>query len=133
MKSLAVLHNCIVLYYLLFTIFCYLLTKKIPCFPFRETTDTERKSKRKEYGIDFEDDYDYLQHLKPRAALSLEPIPDDTEVHVIEAKPNKNSEHVQVCLSMYSKGKPFYTSLPNVLMVHVYYWQLKCSVEKQPK
>ena len=52
--------------------------------------------RQKEYGIDFEDDYDYLQHLKPRAALGLEPIPDDTEIHIIKAKQNNKHEKIQV-------------------------------------
>ena len=65
-------------------------------FLFREETSKEKKMRQKEYGIDFEDDYDYLQHLKPRAALGLEPIPDDTEIHIIKAKQNNKQEKIQV-------------------------------------
>ena len=49
-------------------------------------SDNQRRNRDEEHqhGIFFDDDYDYLQHLKPRTNLSLEPLPDN--VTVIETK-----------------------------------------------
>ncbi|XP_028402641.1 protein LTV1 homolog [Dendronephthya gigantea] len=47
-------------------------------------TVEERKKEQRDYGVFYEDDYDYLQHLKPRTDTTLEPLPDN--VTVIEAK-----------------------------------------------
>ncbi|XP_073258108.1 protein LTV1 homolog [Porites lutea] len=50
------------------------------------SNDNQRRNKDEEHqhGIFFDDDYDYLQHLKPRTNLSLEPLPDN--VTVVETK-----------------------------------------------
>ena len=52
----------------------------------------QKKDEEKEHGIFFEDNYDYLQHIKPRTNLSLEPLPEN--VTVIEAK--KPTDHLEV-------------------------------------
>ena len=44
----------------------------------------ERKKEQEEYGVFYDDDYDYLQHLKPRTDTSLEPLP--SHITVVEAK-----------------------------------------------
>ncbi|KAJ7391114.1 Protein ltv1 [Desmophyllum pertusum] len=54
-------------------------------------TNDKRRMKEKEHGIFFEDNYDYLQHIKPRTNLSLEPLPEN--VTVIEAK--KPTDHLE--------------------------------------
>lgn len=43
-----------------------------------------KKEEEKQHGIFFDDDYDYLQHVKPRTNMSLEPLPE--HITVIEAK-----------------------------------------------
>ena len=50
----------------------------------RQGTVEERKKEQQEYGVFYDDDYDYLQHLKSRTDTSLEPLP--SNVTVIEAK-----------------------------------------------
>ena len=57
---------------------CYILILTI-----RGTVE-ERKKELRDFGVFYEDDYDYLQHLKPRTDTSLEPLPGN--VTVIEAK-----------------------------------------------
>lgn len=52
----------------------------------------KKKEEERQHGIFFDDDYNYLQHLKPRTNFTLEPLPDN--VTVIEAK--KTSDHVEV-------------------------------------
>ena len=51
-----------------------------------------RKDEEQKHGIFFDDDYDYLQHVKLRTNLLLEPLPDN--VTVIEAK--KPVDHLEV-------------------------------------
>ena len=60
----------------------------------RNTDKRRRKSEEQQYGIYFDDDYDYLQHVKPRTDLSLEPLPDN--VTVIEAKKPSAADHLEV-------------------------------------
>ncbi|XP_031553215.1 protein LTV1 homolog [Actinia tenebrosa] len=50
----------------------------------------ERKEELTKFGIDFEDDYDYFQHLKTRTDCTLEPLP--SNVTVIEAKKPASKE-----------------------------------------
>ena len=47
-------------------------------------TAEDRKKEQQEYGVFYDDDYDYLQHLKTRTDTSLEPLP--SNVTVIEAR-----------------------------------------------
>lgn len=51
----------------------------------------KKKEEERQHGIFFDDDYNYLQHLKPRTNLTLEPLPDN--VAVIEAK--TTADHVE--------------------------------------
>ena len=53
----------------------------------------ERKKEQQEYGVFYDDDYNYLQHLKPRTDTSLEPLP--SNVTVVEAK---KSDLKKACL-----------------------------------
>ena len=53
-----------------------------------------RKEEEKEHGIFFDDDYNYLQHVKPRTNMSLEPLPDN--ITVIEAKKPSTADHLEV-------------------------------------
>ena len=53
----------------------------------------DRKKELQEYGVFYDDDYDYLQHLKPRTDTSLEPLP--SNVTVVEAK---KSDVKKACL-----------------------------------
>ncbi|KAL9980504.1 hypothetical protein ACROYT_G009104 [Oculina patagonica] len=52
-----------------------------------------KKDEEKEHGIFFDDEYDYLQHVKPRTNLSLEPLPEN--VTVIEAKKPLHADHLE--------------------------------------
>lgn len=62
-------------------------------------SNNQRRNKDEEHqhGIFFDDDYDYLQHLKPRTNLSLEPLPDN--VTVIETK--KPADQFKVLMTHY--------------------------------
>ena len=62
-------------------------------------SDNQRRNKDEEHqhGIFFDDEYDYLQHLKPRTNLSLEPLPDN--VTVIETK--KPADQFKVLMTHY--------------------------------
>ena len=58
-------------------------------------SDRRRKKEEEEqHGIYFDDDYDYLQHVKPRTNMSLEPLPEN--VTVIEAKKPLPLDHLEV-------------------------------------
>ena len=58
-------------------------------------SDKRRKKEEEEqHGIFFDDDYDYLQHVKPRTNMSLEPLPEN--VTVIEAKKPLPPDHLEV-------------------------------------
>ena len=57
-----------------------------------------RKDEEQQHGIFFDDDYDYLQHVKPRTNLTLEPLPDN--VTVIEAKKPLPADHVEVLFTL---------------------------------
>lgn len=59
---------------------------------FRSLSRSDQLEERKQYGIDYVDDYDYLQHLKTRTDCTLEPLPDN--ITVIENK--KEKPNVQV-------------------------------------
>jgi len=60
-------------------------------------SDKRRKKEEEEqHGIFFDDDYDYLQHVKPRTNMSLEPLPEN--VTVIEAKNLLPLDHLEVIL-----------------------------------
>ncbi|KAK3749693.1 hypothetical protein QZH41_014975 [Actinostola sp. cb2023] len=48
----------------------------------------EKLEERKKFGIDYDDDYDYLQHIKTRTDCMLEPLPEN--VTVIEKQKEKN-------------------------------------------
>ncbi|XP_068679814.1 protein LTV1 homolog [Montipora foliosa] len=52
------------------------------------TIKHRRKEEEKKCGIFFDDDYDYLQHIKPRTNPTLEPLPEN--VSFLETK-----EHIQ--------------------------------------
>mgnify|MGYP002803859257 CR=1 FL=1 len=51
---------------------------------YQRGTIQERKKEEQEFGVFYDDDYDYLQHLKPRTDTSLEPLP--SHITVVEAK-----------------------------------------------
>lgn len=57
-----------------------------------------RKDEEQQHGIFFDDDYDYLQHVKPRTNLTLEPLPDN--VTVIEAKKPLPTDHLEVLFTL---------------------------------
>lgn len=51
---------------------------------FKKETLEDRQKQQQECGVFYQDDYDYLQHLKPRTDPHLEPLP--SHITVIEAK-----------------------------------------------
>ena len=53
-----------------------------------------RKEEEQEHGIFFDDDYNYLQHVKARTNLTLESLPDN--ITVIEAKKPQVTDHLEV-------------------------------------
>ena len=60
----------------------------------------EKLEERKKFGIDYDDDYNYLQHMKTRTDCMLEPLPDN--VTVIEKQKEKNKVQVHVhCIATY--------------------------------
>lgn len=69
-------------------------------------SDKRRKKEEEErHGIFFDDDYDYLQHVKPRTNMSLEPLPDN--VTVIEAKKPLPLDHLEVMLELIRLCRPY--------------------------
>jgi hypothetical protein len=53
----------------------------------------EKQTELHKFGVEFEDDYDYLQHLKTRTDCTLEPLP--SNVTVIEAKDKPSEKEVK--------------------------------------
>ncbi|XP_067033172.1 protein LTV1 homolog [Acropora muricata] len=53
-----------------------------------------RKEEEHKHGIFFDDDYDYLQHVKPRTNPTLEPLP--VNISVMEAKKLSGPLHIQL-------------------------------------
>lgn len=69
-------------------------------------SDKRRKKEEEErHGIFFDDDYDYLQHVKPRTNMSLEPLPDN--VTVIETKKPLPLDHLEVMLEVVTLRRPY--------------------------
>ena len=70
-------------------------------------SDKRRKKEEEEqHGIFFDDDYDYLQHVKPRTNVSLEPLPE--HITVIEAKKPLPTDHLEVNIeSFYRQSNDF--------------------------
>ncbi|XP_046857414.1 protein LTV1 homolog isoform X1 [Xenia sp. Carnegie-2017] len=56
----------------------------------------KRRQEQQSYGVFYDDDYDYLQHLKPRTNPSLEPLP--YNITVVEAKKSKRKQFGNVSL-----------------------------------
>ena len=52
----------------------------------------DRLSEQQKYGIYFDDDYDYLQHLKEPGATVLEPVGDSLQ------SATDGKVHVHVCI-----------------------------------
>ena len=65
---------------------------------FRQTIE-DRIKQQQECGVFYEDDYNYLQHLKPRTDTQLEPLP--SNVTVIETKKPGNKKVQQHCMYEY--------------------------------
>ena len=103
-------------------LFPYLQDSKSGSVPSLDKDD--RLSEQQKYGIYFDDDYDYLQHLKEPGATVLEPVGDslqsatDGKVHVCLCSlvPGFSFSHPYMCgparpLSPYSGIPLFLTSL----------------------
>ena len=71
---------------------------KIWFFLFRIHLRKRRKEEEHKHGIFFDDDYDYLQHVKPRTNPTLEPLP--VNISVMEAKKLSGPLHIQVFLQI---------------------------------
>lgn len=66
-------------------------------------SDKRRKKEEEEqHGIFFDDDYDYLQHVKPRTNMLLEPLPEN--VTVIEAKKPLPADHLEASVLILEKN-----------------------------
>ncbi|XP_015754755.1 PREDICTED: protein LTV1 homolog [Acropora digitifera] len=63
-------------------------------FLFRTHLRKRRKEEEHKHGIFFDDDYDYLQHVKPRTNPTLEPLP--VNISVMEAKKLSGPLHIQL-------------------------------------
>lgn len=71
---------------------------KYDFFLFRIHLRKRRKEEEHKHGIFFDDDYDYLQHVKPRTNPTLEPLP--VNISVMEAKKLSGPLHIQVFLQI---------------------------------
>ena len=71
---------------------------KYDFFLFRTHLRKRRKEEEHKHGIFFDDDYDYLQHVKPRTNPTLEPLP--VNISVMEAKKLSGPLHIQVFLQI---------------------------------